>query len=418
MTSLQWLVPLLLGLLALQLIVTLWLEVRQRRHVAHHQNEVPQDFQSEVNATEHLAAAQYTIDKSRLNSWSAVHQFAEALFWIFGGGLLALNALVSDWLGQGLLPDLVFLGAFALIHALLQAPVSLYATFGVEARHGFNKTRVGLWVSDQIKGMAIGLVLGLPILATLLQLMAQGGPHWWVWAWVIWMAFQLLLMVIAPRFLLPLFNSFKPFEDQEIRPKAEALMQAVGFKAKDFQVMDASRRSAHSNAFFTGLGTEKRVIFFDTLVDKLNAGEVIAVLAHELGHFKLRHIFWMIVTQAFMSALFLYAIHLLRIDASWLLTLGLQSSTELTSEAMLLLAVYWLAPPLFFLFKPLSSAKSRQREFDADAFAISHAKAQDLRQALIKLYKGNASSLTPDPMYVWFHHSHPPALDRLMRLNG
>ncbi len=410
--------PLFLGLLTLHLFVTLWLEARQRKHVTLLEAVVPNDFQTEVSASEHSAAARYTVDKSRLSSWSAIYQFAETLFWIFGGGLVGLHALINRWMGEGMWADLTFVASFALIHALIQTPMSLYATFVVEARHGFNRTRLGLWASDQLKGFVIGLLLGLPILATMLELMSQAGPHWWAWAWVIWMAFQLLLMVIAPRFLLPLFNTFRPFEDQDIRPRAEALMHAVGFKAKDFQIMDASRRSSHSNAFFTGLGSEKRVIFFDTLLDKLNAGEVIAVLAHELGHFKLKHVAWMFVSQAFFSALFFYAIHLLRLNSFWLEPLGLQVSAGFSSDAMLLLALYWLLPPVLFFIKPLTSAKSRQREFEADAFAIRHAKASDLRHALIKLYKGNASTLTPDPIYVWFHHSHPPALDRLMKLNG
>ena len=418
MTTPYGLNPLFLGLLTLHLFVTLWLEARQRKHVTQHEASVPTVFQTEVSASEHGAAARYTVDKSRLNSWSALFQFAEAVFWIFGGGLVGLLALTTHWLDEGILANLAFVASFALVHALIQTPLSLYATFVVEARHGFNRTRLSLWVSDQVKGLVIGLLLGLPILVAMLELMSQAGPYWWAWAWAIWMSFQLLLMVIAPRFLLPLFNTFKPFEDHDIRPRAEALMHAVGFKAKDFQVMDASRRSSHANAFFTGLGSEKRVIFFDTLLDKLNAGEVIAVLAHELGHFKLKHVAWMFVTQALFSALFFFAIHLLRLDSFWLQSLGLQIAAGTASDAMLLLALYWFLPPLLFFIKPLSSAKSRQREFEADAFASQHAKASDLRQALIKLYKGNASTLTPDPIYVWFHHSHPPALDRLMKLNG
>ena len=194
-------------------------------------------------------------------------------------------------------------------------------------------------------------------------------------------------------------------------------MESVGFKAKDFQVMDASRRSSHANAFFTGLGSEKRVIFFDTLLEKLNAGEVIAVLAHELGHFKLRHVLWMYLSQTLFSGVFFYALDLMLKDLSWLQELGLHPISSGHPHALLFLSLYWLLPPVLFFLKPLSNALSRRREFQADAFARMHAQAQDLHHALIKLYRGNSSTLTPDPVYVWFHHSHPPAQDRLMKLH-
>ncbi len=417
MTHDIWLAWVVIAIFALHWATVLWLEARQRAHVLRNQSQVPTAFQNEVSLAEHQAAARYALSKSVFTSWTTTASLIEAVCWTFGGGLSWLQSTVSHGLGDGLTAQLTFVAAFILIHSLIQLPFSLYSTFVVEAEHGFNRSSLSLWFIDQIKGLLLGLILGLALLAGVLQLMSQGGTHWWIWVWLLWMSFQIVLMIVAPRWLMPLFNTFKPFEDEHIRPRAEALMQAVGFKAKDFQVMDASRRSSHANAFFTGLGTEKRVVFFDTLLDKLNAGEVIAVLAHELGHFKLRHVTWMFITQALVSAVFLFGLDALQSRMEVLSVLGLEAASGQGRHALLLLSLYWLLPPALFFLKPLGSALSRRREFQADAFAVQHAQAPDLRNALIKLYKGNSSTLTPDPLYVWFHHSHPPALDRLRQLH-
>ncbi len=400
------------------LVLSWFLERRQQNWVTRHQYHVPAAFQGQISEEEHLKSARYTLAKSRLNLWVSFVTFIEACCWIFAGGLSLLNALALDWAGDGLWGALVFVALFVLVHSVIQSPSALLNTFVVEAQFGFNRSSLRLWLIDQVKGLVLGLLIGLPLLAVILSLMQSDQPLWWLWAWGFWLVFQSAMMVIAPKWLMPLFNEFKPIETSELTAKAENLMDQVGFKAKDFQVMDASRRSTHSNAFFTGLGREKRVVFYDTLLEKLNHNEVLAVLAHELGHFKLKHVPAMLFTSALSSGLFLALVAGLLKHPEWMDALGTHVASDRHVPVMLLMALYWILPPLLFFFKPLSAYWSRRREFQADAFAKQYTNAQDLGQALVKLYRGNASTLTPDPLYVWFHHSHPPALTRLAHLNA
>jgi len=289
-------------------------------------------------------------------------------------------------------------------------------TFGVEQRFGFNKMTVALWLTDLAKGLLVGAVLGLPLLALVLWLMDAGGTLWWLWTWAVLVAWQLFLMAIAPNVIMPLFNKFSPLEDESLKARVQALMQRAGFQAKGFFVMDGSRRSAHSNAFFTGFGASKRVVFFDTLLKQLSPAEMEAVLAHELGHFKHRHILKMMAVS---FALTLAGLALLGwlAQQAWFYT-GLGVVPNMTgSNSALALVLFMLVVPVFsFFLAPLSSWRSRVQEFEADAYAASQAPAADLAAALLKLYQDNASTLTPDPLFVKFYYSHPPASERLARL--
>jgi STE24 endopeptidase len=332
------------------------------------------------------------------------------------GGLDALNRLLIDWLGTGMTQQLALIAAFAAIGGLLDLPFTLYQTFVVEERFGFNKMTWKLWLGDAIKGTLLGAAIGLPIAALILWLMGAAGSMWWLWAWAVWMGFNLLLLVVYPTFIAPLFNKFQPLEDETLKARVTALMQRCGFAAKGLFVMDGSKRSAHANAYFTGFGAAKRVVFYDTLLAKLSPGEVDAVLAHELGHFRHKHIVKRIVA---MFALSLAGFALLGWLATrtWFYTgLGVRPNLDGPNDALALL-LFLLAVPVFTYFvSPLMAQLSRRHEFEADAFAVTQTSGKDLGNALLKLYEDNASTLTPDPVFVKFYYSHPPASERLARL--
>ena len=400
------------------LLIKFWLATRQVRHVARHRGAVPAPFSQAITLEAHQKAASYTIAKARLGllqmAWGAVL----LLGWTLLGGLDLLNrTLLAVW-GGGMVQQLALLAAFALIGGLLELPFKLYQTFRLEARFGFNKMTGRLWFADTLKSTLVGAIIGLPIAALILWLMSAAGSFWWAWAWVAWVAFNVLLMVIYPTFVAPLFNKFKPLADESLKARVTALMQRCGFAAKGLFVMDGSTRSAHANAYFTGFGASKRVVFYDTLLGQLNADEVEAVLAHELGHFKHRHIIKRLVT---MFALSLAGFALLGWLSSqtWFYTgLGVQPNMAAGSpnDAMALL-LFLSAVPLFaFFVAPLSARVSRRCEFEADAYAVAQTSGADLSTALLKLYKDNASTLTPDPVFVKFYYSHPPAAERLARM--
>jgi STE24 endopeptidase len=398
------------------LAVKFWLASRQIRHVARHRDTVPAAFASTMTLDAHQKAADYTIAKSRFGlvemAWSA----AVLLAWTLLGGLDILNKVLLAWMGGGMAQQLALLAVFALIGGLLDLPFTLWQTFRLEERFGFNKMTFRLWLADAVKGTLIGALIGLPIAALILWLMGAAGNLWWLWAWAVWMGFNLLLMLVYPTFIAPLFNKFKPLDDAPLQARVTALMQRCGFAAKGLFVMDGSRRSAHANAYFTGFGASKRVVFYDTLLRQLNAGEVEAVLAHELGHFKRRHI---VKRMAAMFALSLAGFALLGwvSGQSWFYAgLGVQPNMGAPNNALALL-LFMLAVPVFTLFvAPLPAWLSRKHEFEADAYAIAQTNGTDLSAALLKLYQDNASTLTPDPLFVQFYYSHPPASERLARM--
>ncbi len=395
-----------------------WLNARQVRHVAGHRPAVPLGYAETVSLADHQKAADYTLAKARLSQLDIALDAAVLLGWTLLGGLDALNQLLLEWMGSGMLQQVALVLGFTLVGGLISLPLSLMQTFGVEQRFGFNKITPNLWLADTAKGLGLGLALGTPLLWVVLWLMQAGGDNWWLWAWLALVAWQLFLMAIAPNVIMPLFNKFTPLDDESLKTRVQTLMQRAGFTAKGFYVMDGSRRSAHSNAFFTGFGASKRVVFFDTLLKQLSPAEMEAVLAHELGHFKHKHIVKMMATS---FALTLAGLALLGWLAQqvWFYT-GLGVMPSLTdSNNALALVLFMLVTPVFSLFfAPISSWRSRQQEFEADAYAVSQTPGEHLTSALLKLYQDNASTLTPDPMYVKFYYSHPPASERLLRMKS
>ncbi|MES2976797.1 MAG: M48 family metallopeptidase [Pseudomonadota bacterium] len=407
--------------LVLSLLVKFYLSSRQVRHVARHRDAVPEAFASTISLTSHQKAADYTIAKSRLGLLELAFGTAVLVAWTLLGGLDTLNqAIAQSRLGSWgpMAQQLALIAGFGLISGLLDLPFTLYSTFVVEERFGFNKMTLKLWLGDLIKSTLLGVVIGLPIVALVLWLMASAGKFWWLWAWGVWMGFNLLALVLYPTVIAPLFNKFKPLEDETLKARVTALMHRCGFAAKGLFVMDGSKRSAHANAYFTGFGAAKRVVFYDTLLSQLNPAEVDAVLAHELGHFKHKHIIKRIVA---LFALSLAGFALL----GWLSTqmwfytgLGVQPSLRGGNDALALLLFMLVVPVFSFFISPLFAQLSRKHEFEADAFAVGLTGAADLSNALLKLYKDNASTLTPDPVFVKFYYSHPPASERLSRMSA
>jgi STE24 endopeptidase len=406
----------LAALLVANLLTKLWLSGRQVRHVAQHRAQVPAAFSHTISLEAHQKAADYTLAKSRVGVVDLGLDAVTLMAWTLLGGLDLLNQVTLDWMGVGMGQQIMLVVSFGLIGGLIGLPLSLYQTFGIEQRFGFNNTTPKLWVSDMLKGLLVGMVLGLPILWLVLWLMQAGGAMWWLFTWAALVAYQLFVMWIAPNVIMPLFNKFTPLEDATLKERVTALMTRSGFTAKGFFVMDGSRRSAHSNAFFTGFGAAKRVVFFDTLLAKLNGDEMEAVLAHELGHFKHRHILKMMATSFATSLAGLALLGWVSQQIWFYSGLGVMPNLNGNNSALALL-LFMLVLPLFtFFVSPLSARRSRKFEFEADAYAVANSDGQALASALLKLYQDNASTLTPDPWYVAFYYSHPPASQRLARM--
>ncbi len=409
---------LLVGALLTNVLLKLWLNARQVRHVAQHRGEVPSIFVSQISLTDHQKAADYTLAKAKVAQIDILIDAVVLVGWTLMGGLSALNAIVSDFIEPGLWQQVVLVLTFSLVGGLIDLPMSLYQTFVLEQKFGFNKMTWKLWLSDSLKGLALGLVLGVPLIAMVLWLMQAGGVYWWIWTWCALVFWQLFLMAIAPNVIMPLFNKFTPLEDESLKTRVNALMQRAGFTAKGFFVMDGGKRSAHSNAFFTGFGSSKRVVFFDTLLQQLTPAEMEAVLAHELGHFKHRHIVKMIASSFVMTFLGLALLGFASQQIWFYTGLGVMPNLTGGNEAVALLLFMLVVPVFTFLFAPISSWRSRVQEYEADAYAVSQTPAADLSSALLKLYQDNASTLTPDPWYVKFYYSHPPASLRLARMQN
>ena len=405
--------------------VKFWLASRQIRAVARHRNAVPAEFAGTIGLDAHQRAADYTVAKLRFGLLDLALGAAVLLGWTLLGGLDALNGWLLSVLGpRPLLQPLALLIAFTVINGLIELPTSLYQTFVIEERFGFNKMTWPLWLGDMLKSTLVSLAIGVPLAALVLWLMQATGEWWWLWTWGAWMAFSLLMLVIYPTVIAPLFNRFEPLQDESLKERVTQLMARCGFAAKGLFVMDGSRRSAHANAYFTGFGAAKRVVFFDTLLSQLTPPEVEAVLAHELGHFKHRHIVKRIAGMFVMSLAALALLGWLA-NQPWFYT-GLGVTPNLPANLggavpnhALALLLFMLVVPLFsFFLSPLMAQLSRKHEFEADAYAASQANAQDLSNALVKLYKDNASTLTPDPLYVRFYYSHPPASERIARMGA
>ncbi|HEX5285532.1 MAG TPA: M48 family metallopeptidase [Polaromonas sp.] len=405
--------------LVLGLVTRFYLASRQIRHVASHRNSVPAAFSASISLQSHQKAADYTVAKMRFSMLETAFAAALLLGWTLLGGIDTLNQalLHSSLAAYGrLAPQLALLAAFGVISGLLDLPFTLYNTFKIEERFGFNKMTVRLWLADLVKSALVGVVIGLPIIALILWLMGSAGSLWWLWAWGTWMGFNLLVLVLFPTVIAPLFNKFKPLEDEALKARVTALMQRCGFMAKGLFVMDGSKRSAHANAYFTGFGAAKRVVFYDTLLKQLSPGEVDAVLAHELGHFKHKHIIKRIVAMFALSLVGFALLGWLSSQAWFYTGLGVRPNLDAANDALALL-LFMLVVPLFsFFISPLFAQFSRKHEFEADDYAVSQTDGKDLQSALLKLYQDNASTLTPDPVFVKFYYSHPPASERLGRM--
>ncbi len=409
------------ALLMLGLLTKFYLASRQIRHVARHRNQVPATFASTISLASHQKAADYTIAKTRLGMMEMAFAAALLMGWTLLGGIDTLNqALMRSGLADygALVPQLALLAAFGAISGLLDLPFTLYKTFRLEERFGFNKMTLKLWLADLAKSTVVGALVGLPIVALILWLMGSAGALWWLWTWVVWMGFNLLVLVLFPTVIAPLFNKFKPLDDEALKARVTALMQRCGFAAKGLFVMDGSRRSAHANAYFTGFGAAKRVVFYDTLLNQLNPAEVDAVLAHELGHFKHKHIIKRIGVMFAMSLVGFALLGWLSTQVWFYTGLGVQPNLAGSNDALALLLFLMVVPLFTFFISPLMAQSSRKHEFEADAYAISQTDGRDLQSALLKLYKDNASTLTPDPVFVKFYYSHPPASERLGRMNS
>lgn len=402
--------------LVLMAATRLWLASRQIRHVSRHRDTVPAQFAESITLDMHHKAADYTIARTRLAMLEVPMQAALLIGLTLLGGLNWLNQAWLSVFGPGYAYGVALIVSVIAISSLVELPFSLYSQFVVEERFGFNRMTWKLWLADNLKGLAIGAALGLPLLLAVLWLMHSMGEYWWLYTWLVWMAFTLFVQAIYPNVIAPLYNKFTPLEDGEMRTRIEGLLKRCGFASKGLFVMDGSRRSAHGNAYFSGFGATKRIVFFDTLLARLDASEMEAVLAHELGHFKRHHITKRI------AVMFVLSLGLLAL-LGWLMTrtwfyLGLGVAPNLVADNhALALMLFFLALPVFMFFvSPLGSLSSRKHEFEADAFAAQHAEASRLVSALVKLFQDNASTLTPDPIYSAFYYSHPTASQRVARL--
>jgi STE24 endopeptidase len=403
-----------LAALLLTVILRLWLAARHAAYVAAHRGAVPAQFSSVIALDAHQRAADYTCAKTRFAMIGVLVEAAIALAFTFGGGLQALHELTAAWFEPGMARNLALIAGVAVVMMVIDLPLNLYRTFVIEEKFGFNKITPRLFWIDFIKGLVLSAALGLPLIATVLWLMARMGELWWLYAWLTWMVFNIVMLAVYPTWIAPLFNKFSPLTDTAMKERVERLLDRCGFKVKGLMVMDGSRRSSHGNAYFTGFGKTKRIVFFDTLLSRLEPQEVEAVLAHELGHFKLKHVVKRIAWIFTASLGFLWLLGMV-LHAPWFYA-GLGVSTPSTAMALVLFSI--VVPVFTFLFQPFSAMYSRKHEFEADAFAAQYTPASDLIAALVKLYKDNASTLTPDPLHSAFYDSHPPATLRIARLQA
>lgn len=405
---------LLVGNVATQL----WLNSRQARHVWMHRDRVPKAFADSVSVTDHQKAAAYTIAKLRLGNWSLLLNAVVLLGWTLMGGLDALNVWLLALLGAGMTQQIALLVSVTLIGAVIDLPMAWWRTFKLEAEFGFNKTTLRLWVSDLLKSGALGAALSLPLAWVALWLMATAGPNWWLYVWSVWAGFNALMLVVYPKWIAPRFNQFSPLTREDVRETANTLIAQCGFKADGLFVMDGSRRSAHANAYFTGFGKSKRVVFYDTLLERLTVPEVKAVLAHELGHFAHRHIRKRLVGLFAISAGALAILSWLANQVWFYVGLGVTPNLSGPNDAVALILFMFVLPLITFFVSPLLAGFSRKDEFEADAYACQYADGNALQSALTKLYKDNASTLTPDPVYTRFYASHPAAIERIQRISN
>lgn len=413
MTASQF-TTLFLAALVLSTVLRAWLSLRHRRHVLAHRDAVPTEFAERIDLADHRRAADYTVAKVQL---SIVDIFVDAMLLLaltLGRGIDMIDHNLIAILGTGYLHDLALFGSVGLIGFVIALPLNLYRTFRTEAEFGFNKLTWRLWFVDLLKAGLLTLVIGAPLLLAVLWLMQVMGAAWWFYVWLFWLGFNLLVLVFYPTLIAPLFNTFSPLDDTVLKQRIEALLARCGFSSSGLFVMDGSKRSAHGNAYFTGFGRAKRIVFFDTLLEKLTPQEIEGVLAHELGHYHHRHVLKRIALLAVVSFVLLWGLGQV-IDQPWFYD-GLKVGAGGTAKGLLLFSL--VLPVFLFPLAPLASALSRRDEYEADAYAAKQTAAADLVSALVKLYRDNAATLTPDPLHSLFHDSHPPASQRIAHLRS
>jgi STE24 endopeptidase len=400
--------------LAGSLMLRYWLAARQLAHVRKHRDTVPESFADRVPLEDHHKAADYTITNTRIGMIALAYDSLLLLGWTLGGGFEWLD---NSWRAENFSPVVTGLGVMLsamVLMSLLDLPFSLYHTFVVEERFGFNRSTIGVFFGDLLKQAALLLAIGGPLIALALWIMEASGSLWWLYVWAVWMAFSLIMFWAYPAVIAPLFNKFSPLDNEALKQRIQALMDKCGFRSKGIFVMDGSKRSGHGNAYFTGVGNNKRIVFFDTLLESLEPQEIEAVLAHELGHFKLKHIQKRLLTTFALSLAALALLGWLE-GANWFYTsLGVSQR----SSWMALMLFMMVMPVFSFFLQPLMSLLSRKHEFEADAYAVKQSSGTDLIQALVKMYRENANTLTPDPLYSAFHDSHPPAPVRISHISG
>jgi len=400
--------------LACSIGVRLWLAMRHIAHVKKHRDTVPDSFSGRIPLEDHHKAADYTLTNTRIGMIALFYDSLLLLGWTLGGGLEWLD---FQWRAAGLQPVMTGVGVMfsaMLIMALLELPFSLYHTFVVEERFGFNRSTPGVFVTDLLKNAVLLIVIGGPLVALALWIMEASGGLWWLYVWLVWMTFTLVMFWAYPAVIAPLFNKFSPLDNDKLKERIQALMDKCGFRSKGIFVMDGSKRSGHGNAYFTGFGSNKRIVFFDTLLESLEPPEIEAVLAHELGHFKLKHIQKRLLSTFALSLAALALLGWLAGEAWFYQGLGVSQSSP-----WMALMLFMLAMPVFtFFLQPLMSLLSRKHEFEADAYAVQQSSGADLIHALVKMYRENASTLTPDPLYSAFHDSHPPAPVRISHISA
>ncbi len=403
-----------LSFLAASVLVRLWLTQRQAKYVQAHRGNVPAAFADRISLQDHQRAADYSCSKLRVGRVMLAWETLWLLLWTLGGGI----NLVDQWFGglgySALITGIGVIFTLTLISSVLDLPFSLYYTFVVEERFGFNKTTLKTWFIDMLKTVLLIALLGTPLLAAILWLMNQAGEHWWIYAWLLWMGFSLTMIWAYPAFIAPLFNKFSQLENSSLRTRIEELLSRCGFQSRGVYVVDGSRRSAHGNAYFTGFGKNKRIVFYDTLLDSLSEDEVEAVLAHELGPFKRKHITKSLMLSAVISAVGFALLAWLMRSEWFYSSLGVETAS--THAALILFMM--IMPAFTYFISPLFSAMSRKHEFEADEFAHSNSDYRALISALVNMYRDNASTLTPDPLHSIFYDSHPPASIRITHLEN
>jgi STE24 endopeptidase len=395
-----------------------WLTWRHLVHVRAHRASVPSEFAGSIELSAHQKAADYTHAKGRLGMAENFLESALLLVITLGGGLYAIDQLGATWFGDGYLRGIALVVGVTIVSSIISLPFDLYRTFGIEARFGFNKITPKLYVIDAIKGLMLSAVIGIPLLLAAFWLMEKMGNLWWLYLWLVWLGFSLAMMAVYPNFIAPLFNKFTPLANDDLKSRIEALLLRCGFASKGLFVMDGSKRSSHGNAYFTGFGKTKRIVFFDTLIERLTPTEVEAVLAHELGHFKRKHIVKMLGAQFALSFIVLAVMGWV-IDKPWFYAgLGVPTTGAMPHIAVSLVLFFMVLSVFTFWLTPLGSLLSRKHEFEADQYAAQQTNADDLVAALVKLYRDNAATLTPDPIHSAVYDSHPPAAIRIAHLQA